>query len=104
MSTWFGLVCVAAGVRHAAAGNSVVSECGAWRYRGSSSRKHKSFLLANLVQQVLDGRLRGVDGQESHAAQEKCSKQGDPGVPVSKCVATVGCHDVSTGCQDVPGC
>ena len=73
-----------------------MSECGAW-CRSSSSRKHKSFLLANLVQQVLGGRLRGVDGQESHAAQKKCSKQGDPGVPVSKCVATVHWHGVSTG-------
>ena len=88
--------------RHAGTGRSVVSECGAW-CRSSLSRKHKTFLLANLVQQVLDGRLRSVEGQESHAAQKKCSKQGDPGVPVSKCVATVGCHDVSTGCQDVPG-
>ena len=68
VSTWFGLACLQ-GVRHAEAGNSVVSECGA-RCRSSSSRKHKSFLLANLVQQVLDGRLRGVDGQESHAAQK----------------------------------
>ena len=67
-------------------------------------RKHKTFLLANLVQQVLDERLRGVDGQESHAAQKKCSKQGDPGVPVSKCVATVGCHAGSTERQYVPRC
>ena len=64
-----GLVCLQ-GARHAGAGSSVVSECGAW-CRSSSSRKHKSFLLANLVQQVSDGRLRSVDGQESHAAQKK---------------------------------
>ena len=81
--------------RHAGAGSSVVSECGAW-CRSSSSRKHKTFLLANLVQQVLDGRLRSVDGQESHAAQKKCSKQGDLSVPVSKCVATARCHGVLT--------
>ena len=60
-------------------------------------RKHKTFLLANLVQQVLDGRLPVVGGHE--AAQNKCNKQS---VPVSKCVATVRCHGGSTGCQDVP--
>ena len=58
------------GAQHAEAGSSVVSECGV-RCRSSSSRNHKTFLLANLVQQVLDVRLRGVDGQESHAAQKK---------------------------------
>ena len=76
---------------------------GSYSVNATHSCTRVKYLSAKQVMQVLDGRLRGVDGQESHAAQKKCSKQGDPGVPVSKCVATVGCHNVSTGCQDVPG-